>query len=1106
MSQNKRYAQWCTGLLATALVLMPAPAAFGEEPALSETDSGAVTLITGDRVRLVEGAAGWAVDIQPGEGREGMRFVTQRTAESMYVIPADAMRLVANGTVDRRLFDVPGLIEAGYHQRSSLPLIVEYARGAARAAGGGLESAGAEVTASLPAIGGAAVEVPTGQTDEVWAALTAGNNRRAASGVERVWLDGRRRLSLDVSVPAIGASAAWETGLTGEGVTVAVVDSGIDTTHPDLVGQVAASENFTFELDADDYSGHGTHVAATIAGTGAASDGAFRGVAPEATLLNAKACMFDGWCEESALLEAIQWAADAGADIINLSLGGPDTPEIDPLEEAINSLSATHGILFVVAAGNEGYHRQTVDSPASADAALAVGAVLDSGARAPFSAQGPRIGDGAIKPEITAPGVGIVAARARNGVNGEPVNEFYTDMAGTSMAAPHVAGAAALLAQQHPDWDGQQLKAGLMSAARPAANQTVFQQGAGLVDVAAAIALPVVASPSTVNLGAVPWPHHDDEPVSSTITYTNNGDEPITLALQLQVSGPAGSEVPDGLFHLSADEVTVPAGGTAEITVTADTRVGTADGIYQGHVVATAGDQRVVTPVAVEREPEYHNVDIEVIDHNGGVPADYAVYIADYATEEHWAFYEEDGSLTARLPVGTYALTAVIEDGGTKTAIIAQPRLEVTADTEIELDARDAEPVEITLARESAVLRRGGIDFNIGPDYGIAAWKTSESWEGVSTLQLGPDAPEGAHYYSSVRAEYIEPSSGDGRVVDTSYVYHLAWFERGGLATGFERHVRDQQLAAIDTTYRVQGEAPHGETVVYARPAGVADYRSWGVSLLTTLPTQRTEYFTVDGVEWTREFFQGVHQPEGNALATSATQYSGWTTYRAGRVSEEWNHGVFGPGFPASASVWQHATRSGDEARVLLALFSDGTLSHEGYSAIDTASTRLYLGDELIAEDSITRLEVDGLPAQEATYRLEASAERSVTDVSTRVSCVWTFRSGHTEEPHGLPLLAARFTPDLDDRNRAPAGRRFQVPVYVQRQAGAPSSPVASVTVEMSVDDGATWQPVQLRRRGDHWVATVTNPDSGFVSLRATVTDQAGNSVEQEIIRAYGVA
>jgi subtilisin family serine protease len=148
----------------------------------------------------------------------------------------------------------------------------------ARTADRTVAAAGAQV-APLPAADAVAVAQPKASTADLWAQLTAATGAEArdaddpatlAAGVQALWLDGLRQPSLDVSVPQIGAPEAWAAGFTGAGVTVAVLDTGVDVTHPDLAGKVTASRNFTGEPD-DDLLGHGTHVASTIVGSGAGS-------------------------------------------------------------------------------------------------------------------------------------------------------------------------------------------------------------------------------------------------------------------------------------------------------------------------------------------------------------------------------------------------------------------------------------------------------------------------------------------------------------------------------------------------------------------------------------------------------------------------------------------------------------------------------------------------------------------------------------------------------------------------------------------------------------------------------------------------------------------
>lgn len=278
---------------------------------------------------------------------------------------------------------------------------------------------------------------------------------------------------------------------TGKGVKVAVLDTGVDTGHPDLEGRVVEARNFSPSASTRDAHGHGTHVAATLAGSGAASGGSRKGVAPEAGLLVGKVLGDDGYGSDSMVLQGMEWAAASGARIISMSLGDAGADDSSPLVAAVDRLTEQTGALFVVAAGNEGPGTSTIGAPGVAAKALTVGAVDRDESLAPFSSRGPAGTADRLKPEITAPGVGIVAARAAGTAMGTPDGELYTAASGTSMATPHVAGAAALLAQLHPSWTAQQLKDSLVSTAQAAQGPGVYEQGGGRVDVARAATQPV---------------------------------------------------------------------------------------------------------------------------------------------------------------------------------------------------------------------------------------------------------------------------------------------------------------------------------------------------------------------------------------------------------------------------------------------------------------------------------------------------------------------------------------------------------------------------------------------------------------------------------------
>lgn len=263
--------------------------------------------------------------------------------------------------------------------------------------------------------------------------------------VEEVWLDEPVHTMLDVSAPLINATAVWQQlGNQGEGVTICVVDTGIDTEHPDFEGRIGFTSDFTGKGSVEDGNGHGTHVASICAGTGKASAGKYQGVAPGASLMAAKVLADNGSGRMSDVMAGVEWAAQNGADVLNLSLGSDGNSDgTDALSTMCNAV-VDMGKVVVVAAGNAGPANNTVGSPGAAENVVTVGASTDNDGIARFSSRGPTA-DGRVKPDVVAPGSGIVAARASGTAMGTPVDENYTSANGTSMATPHVAGLCALM-------------------------------------------------------------------------------------------------------------------------------------------------------------------------------------------------------------------------------------------------------------------------------------------------------------------------------------------------------------------------------------------------------------------------------------------------------------------------------------------------------------------------------------------------------------------------------------------------------------------------------------------------------------------------------------
>ena len=315
-------------------------------------------------------------------------------------------------------------------------------------------------------------------------------------------------------VQAIGADQLWNVSpyLQGQDITVAVVDSGI-ARHPDLDDTTNNSRilrkvffSQSTEYIPDDYYGHGTHVAGTIAGNGAESNGTFVGVAPRANLVDIQVMDDQGMGTMSSVVNGLQWVLENkdvyNIRVVNLSLNSSvaESYHVSPLDAAVEILWFNQ-IVVVVSAGNNGAgdDNGVLYPPANDPFVITVGAADDRGTPdvqddvlAPFSAFGTTEA-GFSKPEIVAPGTNIISLLASDDSNlalehpdhrvDPPYDSLYFRMSGTSMASAVAAGAVALLLQDEPELTPDQVKYRLMATARP----FNYGNGAGYLDIAAAV-------------------------------------------------------------------------------------------------------------------------------------------------------------------------------------------------------------------------------------------------------------------------------------------------------------------------------------------------------------------------------------------------------------------------------------------------------------------------------------------------------------------------------------------------------------------------------------------------------------------------------------------
>ncbi|MDQ3404055.1 MAG: S8 family serine peptidase [Actinomycetota bacterium] len=1059
---------------------------------------GTLTLISGDHVSVRRVGARLVPVVTPGPGRSHIQFATSGGGDQLNVVPSDAWAELNSGRLDQRLFDVAALLRDGYGDdaRPDVPLIVRTAVSAGAMGGSDLS------TADLKS-----VRQRKDTAVDFWNSLRG--NGILSEKSDRIWLDGVRRPSLDVSVGQIGAPEAWRSGYTGTGTKVAVLDTGIDLTHPDLLGRVDGFRTFIDNDNIIDKDGHGTHVASTIAGSGQASGGRYRGVAPDARLLVGKVCGGYG-CPESAILAGMRWAADSGADVVNLSLGGPDTPEADPLEVAVNELSAQRGTLFVIAAGNDGsYGAETVSSPASADAALAVGAVDREDALASFSSRGPRLRDAALKPEIVAPGVDITAAKSRF-VRGGDRKERHTKLSGTSMATPHVAGSAAILAQRYPEWTGQQLKAALMASAKPIAEAGAHEQGAGRVDVARAIGQTVYTEPAAVSLGRQSWPHDDDPQVRKTFSYTNSAATPVTLRLSVTTAGPGGETAPTGMFRLSTDKVAVPARGRAAVEIIADTTSPADEGAFSAWIVAEAGETRVTTPVAIDREPESYDLTLRAVDRDGKLTDANHSFMLGVDISRYRPVATVDGVGTVRVRKGSYHVDSAIStprpDGVTADSHkVVHPTVDVNADTTVVFDAAAAKPITVSFDRPGVRPKAVGAGYSrFTDDRVVFTGVLGDDLARIHIGQVGDPLPDDVLIADIGGAWAIPDSKGDFTRAATAY--HLSWFDYGILPTGWTRHVVDKDLASVATTYRQQAARKSGTKIWLARESRFDTSVGYGLPLV--LPIARTELHNVDALRWSTEFQQSA--VVGKTTRTETTVSGGQVDHVAGQTYRaDWNSAVVSPNITGG----QWAGRYTDTLSLQLPLHTDAGADRHGTSLVDSGSTVLYRDGVKIGETEVAGQGSFDVGPEAARYRVETTAVRSgVSEFSTTVSGVWTFTSQRPPEAkagkEGTPLamMSVRFTPSgLDDRNRIVADKA-QVPLAVSWPRGIAPTELTDLTVDVSHDDGRTWKAVVVERSGAEVVAHIDHPhEARFVSLRAKATDSAGNTVEQTTIRAYGI-
>ena len=453
-----------------------------------------------------------------------------------------------------------------------------------------LHSRGGKKIKSLWLANGIAVTVPTSALTELaqW------------SSVERIQLDivvhaptpnYSAATPVDWNLTHVHAPDVWELGYTGAGVTVAIFDTGVDATHPDLQAQYRGGTNSWYDPYGEhatpyDPAGHGTAVAGIAVGRN--SSGITIGVAPDANWIAAKIFNDAGLSQLSNIHQAFQWALDPDGDpatddapdVINGSWGFNPGECINEFDLDLQTLKAA-GIAVVFSAGNSGPGDYSTVSPGNTPGTMSVGMFDSNSVIASSSSRGPSRCDDSIDPELSAPGVGLYTADTTFGTG----RASYANWTGTSFAAPHVAGAMALVLSAKPDMTVDQLELILRDTANDLGTSGPdYDFGYGALDVYKAVAQ--LISP--------------DAPIATPDAVTTAEDVAIQIDVLANDISPGG-----GTLTLESASTTSNRGGAivqnsdGTVTYTPPLNFNGNDQFAYGVSVITSGGEKVTKPGTV---------------------------------------------------------------------------------------------------------------------------------------------------------------------------------------------------------------------------------------------------------------------------------------------------------------------------------------------------------------------------------------------------------------------------------------------------------------------------------------------------------------------------
>jgi subtilisin family serine protease len=956
---------------------------------------------------------------------------------------------------------------------------------------------------------GAAIDVP----QEVVAQI------RALPYVKRVEADRTVHAFANTNISVVGADKVWSLlGARGKGVTVAIIDTGIDYMHPALGGgfgpgfKVIGGWDFV-NNDADpfDDAGHGTHVSGIVAG----DSSTITGVAPDASLIAYKVLGANGSGSDSNVLAAVERAADPNGDgntsdhvdVANLSLGGGGNPD-DPLSEAIDNASAA-GVTFAIAAGNNGsFH--SIASPGTARSAITVGASDLNDLMTSFSSRGPNTKNLAIKPDVVAPGLSILSSYPGN---------RYATLSGTSMATPHVAGAAALLKSLHHDWTPAQIKLALMNNAKQVLDE-IMAVGEGRIDAYAAATGNLVIDPPSISLGLLPA-DQTNWSVMRTLHLTNRGTTTLSYTVKANV---AFGEI----VTPSQPTVTIPAGGSADVTLTFTFSVGT---VQFSTNSLTGGGQVVLAstslPVDVRNiQFAFTKAARETAHFDRAYPD--ALWVSADRTRTATALFLDDNTSETLMTPGTWDMmiwtreTDPTTNKLVATDFIAREKVAVAGDGSISLTAADA-PHTITFAgrRETGLPLMGNGYLNSGRivlDTPTTGGITSLSfpWTSAPVMHISDiAAPKTMLFYEAVldmtaREFYmVQHPPLTGVSDDATFTTGGSALRGGNVKIGIPPPVRgDRRLVALATNPTISAgvsatgivDAPTVSARVFVSPDVNPAYVN-GIAFVVV----------TDGVtQYTTPLLRVI---DDKLVSVGAGSMLPWTysgsTYEYG----------LGPRFPLSIFVTPAGT-----PRVSLSTEIAGPLGESRITDRPGTSTAFFdaAGNRILSTGYSTSIDLTALPGK---YRIEVANQGTLApDVSKTTTATMNVDSSQPDyfppllttmmlldgsgtlvtrlEPHGsgsLLFSAADFIASTSISGRIYQQIRGDATKVAYRYAGETAwRPLTATQVTEDATHGAG-----VLYRVD--LATITNVDRALIDLKFDLADVTGNTTTVTMAPAFSI-